>query len=142
MLISLTIPFLSYAVDSSDPTIASWLAFSHSFVHSSHRNYILLEMYSCLALSLLALSPLGALALPQGHPGAIRSSKPNRDLDGSVWKDLGKAARNKRQSSWNPPADLVKPLEEVWDHSVKTYNNGDWEAFKNYGYDIITAAEG
>lgn len=94
------------------------------------------------ALSLLALSPLGALALPRGDAGAVRSSTPNLDLDGSVWRNLGKTVRSKRQSSWNPPADLVKPLEEVWNHSVETYNNGDWEAFKNYGYDIIMAAEG
>lgn len=100
-------------------------------------------MYSSMkALSLLALSPLGALAHPRPSPGALQASKPNRDLDGSVWKNLGKTVQIKRQSSWNPPADLVKPLEEVWNHSVETYNNGDWEAFENYGYDIIMAAEG
>lgn len=100
-------------------------------------------MYASMkALSLLALSPLGALALPRGSHVASQASQPNRDLDGAVWKNLGQTVRNKRQSSWNPPSDLVKPLQEVWDHSVKTYNNGEWEAFKNYGYDIIMAAEG
>jgi hypothetical protein len=100
-------------------------------------------MYASMkALSLLALSPLGALALPRGSHVASQASKPNGDLDGAVWKKLGQSVRSKRQSSWNPPSDLVKPLQEVWDHSVKTYNNGEWEAFKNYGYDIIVAAEG
>lgn len=92
-------------------------------------------------LSLLALSPLGALALPRGNHVATQAS-PANDLDGAVWQKLGKAVRNKRQSSWNPPSDLVKPLQKVWDHSVETYNNGQWESFKNYGYDIIMAAEG
>lgn len=100
-------------------------------------------MHSSLkTLTLLVLGPLGALAHPRGGAGAVQSSKPNRDLDGSVWKNLGKTVRSKRQSTWNPPSDLVKPLEEVWDHSVETYNNGQWDAFKNYGYDIIVAAEG
>jgi hypothetical protein len=97
---------------------------------------------STKALSLLAFSPLGALALPRGSHVAPQASKPNGDLDGAVWKRLGQNVRSKRQSSWNPPSNLVKPLQEVWDHSVKTYNNGEWEAFKNYGYDIIMAAEG
>jgi hypothetical protein len=100
-------------------------------------------MYSSMkALSLLALSPLGALALPRGNHVASQAPKPDRDLDGAVWKNLGQSVRSKRQSSWNPPSDLVKPLQEVWDHSVKTYSNGEWDAFKNYGYDIIMAAEG
>jgi hypothetical protein len=100
-------------------------------------------MYSSIkALSLLALSSLGTVALPRGSLVPSQAPKPNRDLDGAVWKNLGQSVRNKGQSPWNSPSDLVKPLQEVWDHSVKTYNNGQWEAFKNYGYDIIVAAEG
>ncbi|KAL1585988.1 hypothetical protein WHR41_04752 [Cladosporium halotolerans] len=95
------------------------------------------------ALSLLALSPLGTLALPRGSTINTQASRPDRDLDGAVWKSLiSKAARVKRQSSWDPPSELVKPLHEVWDHTVESYNNGQWDAFKNYGYDIIVAAEG
>lgn len=99
---------------------------------------------STKALSILALCPLSALALPQGNGAKARIPAPNRDLDGATWKALDQSAhaKFKRQSSWDPPSDLVKPLQEVWDHSVKTYNNGDWESFKNYGYDIIMAAEG
>lgn len=102
-------------------------------------------MYTATAaLSILALSPLGALALPQGNTVKAKAPAANRDLDGATWKALNNAAKTKtkRQSSWDPPADLVKPLQEVWDHSVETYNNGQWESFKNYGYDIIMAAEG
>lgn len=93
-------------------------------------------------LSLLALGPLGALALPRANSVAPQVTPAKSDLDGDVWANLNRAVRSKRQSSWNPPSDLVKPLQEVWDHSVETYNNGQWEAFKNYGYDIIIAAEG
>lgn len=91
-------------------------------------------------LSLLVLSPLGALALPKANTVAPQVTPAKNDLDGDVWKNL--KLRSKRQSSWNPPSELVKPLQEVWDHSVETYNNGQWDAFKNYGYDIIIAAEG
>ena len=99
--------------------------------------------FSKKTLSLLVLSPLGALALPRGTThGASQASKPNRDLDGAIWKNLGQSMHSKRQSSWNPPSELVKPLQEVWDHAVETYNGGQWNAFMNYGYDIIMAAEG
>ncbi|KAM0718003.1 hypothetical protein Q7P37_006335 [Cladosporium fusiforme] len=96
------------------------------------------------ALSILALSPLGALALPRGNAIDAKVPAANRDLDGATWKALNKAAhsKTKRQSSWDPPSDLAKPLQEVWDHSVETYNNGQWESFENYGYDIIMAAQG
>lgn len=62
----------------------------------------------------------------------------HRDLNGDVWA----TPLAKRQTSWNPPSNLVTPLQEVWDHESSTYNNGDLLAFKNYGYDIIVAAGG
>lgn len=100
-------------------------------------------MRSATTFSLFALSPLGALALPCGSNTITQASRPDRDLDGAVWKSLtSNAGRVKRQSSWDPPSELVKPLQEVWDHTVESYNNGQWDAFKNYGYDIIVAAEG
>ncbi|KAK7737141.1 hypothetical protein SLS63_002932 [Diaporthe eres] len=46
------------------------------------------------------------------------------------------------KSGWNPPADLAKPLKEVWDHCEKTYNDGDLYSFKNYGWDQIMATKG
>lgn len=77
--------------------------------------------------------------------GSIAAAADSRDLDGSVWAKLATTpAVSKRQSTWAPPANLVKPLQEVWDHQVATYNpgNGGYAAFTNYGYDIINAAQG
>ena len=43
-------------------------------------------------------------------------------------------------AEWNPPAGLVKPLGEVWDHMASTYP--DIYGFKNYGFDQIIANKG
>lgn len=50
--------------------------------------------------------------------------------------------RQTDQSGWNPPADLAKPLKEVWDHCEKTYSDGDLYGFRNYGWDQIMATKG
>ncbi|KAK4034460.1 hypothetical protein C8A01DRAFT_18748 [Parachaetomium inaequale] len=52
----------------------------------------------------------------------------------------GTSCSLKRQSTWNPPANLVTPLQEVWDHEMATYN--DPLGFKNYGFDQIMANKG
>lgn len=52
------------------------------------------------------------------------------------------SSRQSDKSGWNPPADLAKPLKEVWDHCEKTYNGGDLYSFKNYGWDQIMATKG
>jgi hypothetical protein len=62
----------------------------------------------------------------------------DRDLNGDVWA----TSLAKRQTSWNPPSNLVTPLQQVWDHELSTYNNGNLLGFKNYGYDIIVASGG
>lgn len=62
----------------------------------------------------------------------------DRDLNGDVWA----TSLAKRQTSWNPPSNLVTALQQVWDHESSTYNNGNLLGFKNYGYDIIVAAGG
>ncbi|KAL1852525.1 hypothetical protein Daus18300_012123 [Diaporthe australafricana] len=54
----------------------------------------------------------------------------------------GLSSRQADQSGWNPPADLAKPLKEVWDHCEKTYSDGDLYGFKNYGWDQIMATKG
>ncbi|KKK18719.1 hypothetical protein P175DRAFT_0496365 [Aspergillus ochraceoroseus IBT 24754] len=48
----------------------------------------------------------------------------------------------KRQnvSTWDPPADLVTPLNEVWEHQMSTYQ--DALGFKNYGFDQVLAGKG
>ncbi|KAM5362092.1 hypothetical protein ACJA88_014186 [Fusarium oxysporum] len=76
------------------------------------------------------------------------------DLDGSVWKALlaepqskrgfSDTPRNrpvKRQSGWNPPADLKAPLQEVWEHYEKTYDGG-LDANVNTGFHQIMANKG
>lgn len=45
-------------------------------------------------------------------------------------------------SGWNPPANLVQPLDEVWRHQEQTYNNGNLYAFRNYGWDQLFANRG
>ncbi|WP_416985780.1 cellulose binding domain-containing protein [Streptomyces sp. T028] len=41
---------------------------------------------------------------------------------------------------WNPPSNLVKPLDEVWNHVESTYS--DLYGFKNYGWDQLIATKG
>lgn len=81
------------------------------------------------------------------------------DADGSVWQKLASQPRglsravrkshqrrlNCRQTSstgWNPPSTLATPLQEVWDHTLETYNSGDAMGFTNYGWDQIMATKG
>jgi len=45
-------------------------------------------------------------------------------------------------SGWNPPAHLVTPLDQVWQHQEQTYNNGNLYAFRNYGWDQVMANRG
>ncbi|KAG7427729.1 Exoglucanase 3 [Fusarium oxysporum f. sp. raphani] len=76
------------------------------------------------------------------------------DLDGSVWKallaepqskrgfsDMPRNRPVKRQSGWNPPADLKAPLQEVWEHYEKTYDGG-LDANVNTGFHQIMANKG
>jgi hypothetical protein len=43
---------------------------------------------------------------------------------------------------WNPPANLVVPLNEVWAHQEATYSNGNLYSFRNYGWDQLMANGG
>ncbi|MEJ3749946.1 cellulose binding domain-containing protein [Actinomycetes bacterium KLBMP 9797] len=45
-------------------------------------------------------------------------------------------------SGWNPPANLVQPLDEVWRHQEQTYNNGNLYGFTNYGWDQLFTNRG
>ncbi|MFV2095485.1 cellulose binding domain-containing protein [Micromonospora sp. LOL_014] len=40
-------------------------------------------------------------------------------------------------TGWNPPAHLVTPLDQVWQHQEQTYNNGNLYAFRNCGWDQV-----
>lgn len=85
-------------------------------------------MKSSLALSFLSAT-LGAQAAP---------------LSESVHHAAGKLSARQAApaaaTKWDPPADLVKPLQEVWDHEIETYTNA--LEFKNYGYDQVVANNG
>src|SRR6185295_16842785 len=41
---------------------------------------------------------------------------------------------------WNPPAHLVQPLNQVWNHVSTTYP--DLYGFRNYGWDQVMANRG
>jgi hypothetical protein len=43
-------------------------------------------------------------------------------------------------SGWNPPANLVSPLNAVWQHYEQTYSN--LYGFRNYGWDQVMANGG
>jgi hypothetical protein len=45
-------------------------------------------------------------------------------------------------SGWNPPSNLVSPLNAVWTHQEQTYNNGNLYGFRNYGWDQLFANRG
>lgn len=92
------------------------------------------------------LNLIATLALAAGTTQARDSSV--SDADGSVWdnvKDVYSRASladrlAKRNGTWNPPSNLVTPLQEVWDHEVSTYS--DALGFKNYGFDQLMANKG
>jgi hypothetical protein len=45
-------------------------------------------------------------------------------------------------ATWSPPANLVTPLNQVWQHQEQTYNGGNLYGFRNYGWDQIMANRG
>src|SRR5688500_2651145 len=42
--------------------------------------------------------------------------------------------------AWNPPSNLVTPLNQGWQHVESTY--GNWQGFRNFGWDQIMANRG
>lgn len=50
------------------------------------------------------------------------------------------AAPAQAAAQWNPPAGLVQPLGEVWNHVESTYP--DLYGFRNYGWDQVMANRG
>jgi hypothetical protein len=53
---------------------------------------------------------------------------------------LTKPAAQAATTEWNPPANLVQPLAEVWQHEEATY--GDLYGFRNFGWDQVMAGNG
>ncbi|WP_051393387.1 galactose-binding domain-containing protein [Glycomyces arizonensis] len=52
------------------------------------------------------------------------------------WKAYGEGSG--QQNEWNPPSNLVQPLNEVWAHVEDTYNLD----FRNFGWDQVMATGG
>lgn len=65
-----------------------------------------------------------------------------RSLDDSnAWDDSTIVdKRDLNKTTWDPPANLVTPLKQVWDHEMSTYSAP--LTFKNYGYDQVMAGKG
>ncbi|KAL1618824.1 hypothetical protein SLS56_010383 [Neofusicoccum ribis] len=95
-------------------------------------------MKTTAALSLVSLLPLldSALAHPVAKNDGICRFEQRHVLARSA-KPMSKRQDN---STWNPPSELVTPLNEVWEHEVSTYS--DALGFKNYGYDQVMAGKG
>ncbi|KAL3471095.1 hypothetical protein BJX99DRAFT_33247 [Aspergillus californicus] len=71
------------------------------------------------------------------------SALPLADRDIPWHITVPKVSPVKRQSlptTWDPPSDLVTPLNEVWEHEVSTYS--DALGFENYGFDQVIAGGG
>ncbi|KAL4931797.1 uncharacterized protein BDV17DRAFT_288381 [Aspergillus undulatus] len=98
------------------------------------------SVFSVTALQLLASY---VAAMP---PVGKSLSRPltDRDFPWHIGVPKTGSSATKRQSSlpstWDPPSDLVTPLQEVWDHELETYS--DALGFKNYGYDHVIEGQG
>lgn len=76
-------------------------------------------------------------------PQPICSFENHTFNDFNAW-DATTPATSKRDLSattWSPPSNLVKPLQEVWDHQMETYGRLGMD-FKNFGYDQVMATKG
>ena len=92
-----------------------------------------------------------AVLLALAAAGVALDLSGTSDLDGSVWQQATPPVKSragsgwnrpaKRQSGWEPPAELATPLQEVWDHCLDTYTDGLF-GFKNFGWDQLMATDG
>ncbi|KAF6802558.1 cellulose-binding family II protein [Colletotrichum sojae] len=100
----------------------------------------------------MRFSTASAAAVALAASSQAMNISTSSDLDGSVWQaitpvveartfeDMPRNRPYKRQSGWNPPSNIAKPLKEVWDHCKSTYSN--FFGFKNYGWDQVIATKG
>ncbi|KAL2808084.1 hypothetical protein BJX63DRAFT_52794 [Aspergillus granulosus] len=95
-------------------------------------------MKSILSLTALQLLVSSSTALPARS--ALRLSDRDIPWHITVPKNPGLSKRQSLPTTWDPTADLVTPLEEVWQHQLDTYS--DALGFQNYGYDQVMAAGG
>lgn len=101
-------------------------------------------MKAALSLSALQLLASHVAALPVNEKSISIRDLNDRDFPWHIGVPKYRSPAAKRQSSlpstWDPPSDLVKPLQEVWDHEMDTYSEP--LTFKNYGFDQVIAGEG
>ncbi|KAG6368311.1 hypothetical protein INS49_002516 [Diaporthe citri] len=89
---------------------------------------------------------VSSTVLAAGYASAHNSSL--SDSDAAIWDNVNdlhvrsemQERLAKRQTTWNPPSNLVTPLKQVRDHEMSTYSNP--LGFKNYGYDQLIANKG
>ncbi|KAL5041279.1 hypothetical protein BDW71DRAFT_12949 [Aspergillus fruticulosus] len=95
-------------------------------------------------LSLAALQLLASYVAAHPVKSTALSTLTDRSYPWHIGVPKSGSSRAKRDvslpSTWDPPSDLVTPLQEVWDHEVETYS--DALGFKNYGFDQVIAAGG
>lgn len=95
-----------------------------------------------MRLSTLVSSATLAVGYARAHNSSLS------DSDASSWDNVNdlhvrsemEEPLAKRQTTWNPPSNLVTPLKQVWDHEMSAYS--DPLGFKNYGYDQLIANKG
>ncbi|KAL6705128.1 hypothetical protein ACN47E_007233 [Coniothyrium glycines] len=107
-------------------------------------------MKNSLAISALVASVFaGAIPTPvQQHihrraanPQPVCAFDKHTFDDSNAWDTTPAVSkRDLSKTTWDPPSNLVKPLQEVWKHELETYSNA--LGFKNYGYDQVMAAKG
>ncbi|KAL4807443.1 hypothetical protein BDV18DRAFT_167972 [Aspergillus unguis] len=100
-------------------------------------------MKSVLSLTALQLLASSVDALPSLNFRSLNDRSFPWHI-GTTKSSSSSSAHVKRQSSlpstWDPPSNLVQPLQEVWDHEVETYS--DALGFQNYGFDQVIAHDG
>lgn len=109
-------------------------------------------MKYALALSALAVSTFASTIPINVHeqsqqrdadPQPFSSFKESTLGDSNVWNGVTPAVsrRDLRQKTWNPPANLLPGLNQVWEHQMTTQGS-DPVGFKNFGYDQVFAGKG
>ncbi|KAL4917361.1 hypothetical protein BDW62DRAFT_201791 [Aspergillus aurantiobrunneus] len=101
-------------------------------------------MKSVLSFTALQLLASSVVALPVHDKALSIRSLTDRTFPWHIGVPKSRYSPVKRQSTlpptWDPPSDLVTPLQEVWDHQIETYT--DALGFENYGFDQVIAAGG
>ncbi len=90
---------------------------------------------TCTGATTSASSAPSPSTSPSPSRSASASPSPSRTVSPSA-----SPSSSPSSSGWNPPANLVQPLNEVWAHYEATYNQ--LYTFRNYLWDQIMAAGG